>query len=99
MRHLKVDEKNEGSSHRFLSGHMFLNHCLMVGNRGETYMTFPAGRGLPQKCSETFSYATVLSVIAGSVTYFINMPAVVQPHYFLHSSYWHMDSMHARNGS
>ncbi len=63
-------------------------------------MTFPAGRGLSQKCSEIFCYASVLSVIAGSVTCFINMPAVVQQqHYFLHSSYWHMDSMYVQSGS
>lgn len=41
MRHLKVDEKYEASSQRFLAGHMFLRHCLMVGLRGDIYMTFP----------------------------------------------------------
>lgn len=64
-RHLKVDEKNEGRSQRFQSGHMFLNHCLIVEIRGETCMTFPVGRGLPQK---SFLLLTLLSVTAEPVT-------------------------------
>lgn len=47
-------------------------------------MTFPAGRGLPQECSEIC--ATVLSVTAKPMIYSINMPAVVL---LLKYSYWH----------
>lgn len=48
-----------------------------------------------RSASEVFSYATLLSVTAEPVTFFIHMPAVVlQQHSFLHSSCWHIDSMH-----
>lgn len=65
MRHLKVDKKNEVSSQRCLSGHMFLNHCLMAGNRKETWMTFPVGKGLFIKTAEPV------------ILCFIQIPAVV----------------------
>lgn len=39
-----MKEKTEGSWQRFLSGHVFLNHCLKA-TRGATYLTSSAGHG------------------------------------------------------
>lgn len=66
-RHLKVDKKNEVSSQRFLSGHMFLNHFVLAGNRRETCSS------CEQRSASEMFRITAEPVIL----YVINIPAVV----------------------
>lgn len=63
-----VKEKTEGSRQRFLSGHVFLNHCLKA-TRGAMYLTFSAGHG--------WTSQVLNDAVVGFVTYFTIMHTVV----------------------
>lgn len=83
MRHSKVDEKIEGTFQE-VSVRMHIFESLSSGWKQERLtLHFP----LTKVCYRSVFTATLLSVTADSVTYFISMPSVLlEQHYCLHSS-------------
>lgn len=83
MRHSKVGKKIEGTFQE-VSVRMHIFESLSSGCKQERLTLHFL---LTKVCYRSVFTATLLSVTAASVTYFISMPSVLlEPHYCLHSS-------------